>query len=120
LHGLLDDLRGSIGERIELFSLELRAAVDATIHILVLLITAAIVAATAWIALWAVIVGLLMGAGMAWPWALLLVLAINLIAALTALFCARRLLPRLGMPATRRQLSLLPAMSTAAAPPPSP
>jgi hypothetical protein len=108
LHGLLDDVRGALCERVELLSLELSAAVDAAVQILVLLIAAAVVAVTAWLALWAAVVGLLISAGLAWPWALLLVLLINLIVTCIGLFRARLLLPRLGLPATRRRLTLTP------------
>ena len=117
LHGLLDDLRGAIGARVELLSLELSGAVDAAVRILVLLVTAAIVAVTAWLALWSVSVGLLVEAGVPWAWALLGVVAINGVAALIALIHARMLLPRLGMPATRRRLTFTPAPPAAASAP---
>jgi hypothetical protein len=120
LHGLLDDLRGAVCERIELLSLELSAAVDAAVQILVLLIAAAIVAVTAWLALWAAVVGLLIHVGLAWPWALLLVLLVNLVATFIGLLRARLLLPRLGLPATRRHLTLTPAAPGAATSAPSP
>lgn len=109
LDGLIADLRGAIGERVELLSLELGAAVDAALRILVLLVAAAIVAVTSWLALWAVAVGLLVEAGWPWAWALLGVAAVNAVAAAAALRHSRRLLPRLGLPATRRRLTWAPA-----------
>ena len=117
LHGLLDDLRGAVGERVELLSLELSAAVDAAVQILVLLVATAIVAVTAWLAMWAVLVGLLVEAGLGWVWALLAVAALNVVATMVALAYARRLLPRLGMPATRRRLTWKSTASPRAAHP---
>jgi hypothetical protein len=116
LDGLLDDLRGALGERVELLSLELGAAVDAAVRIVVLLVASAIVAVTAWLALWAVAVGLLVEAGWAWAWALLAVAVVNVVATLLALRHARRLLPRLGMPATRRQLSMATSLPATRSP----
>jgi uncharacterized membrane protein YqjE len=116
LHRLVADLRGAIGERVELLSLELSAASRAAAQLALLVATAAIVAVTAWIGLWAVVAGLLIRAGMHWALALLVVIGLNLLVALFALVRARALLPRLSLPATRRHLSFAEAPAAARAP----
>jgi hypothetical protein len=120
LHGLLGSLRAAWGERVELLSLELASAVRAAAQIVVLVVAAAIVAVTAWLGLWGVVAGALIGLGMPWALALLIVVAVNAVAALLALARARRLLARLSLPATRRHLGLrpVPSPSPAAAAPP--
>jgi amino acid transporter len=122
--GWLDELQGVFGalrmawaERVELLSLELASAVRAAAQILILVVAAAIVAVTAWLGLWGVAAGVLINLGLPWALALLIVVAINLVAAWLALARARALLSRLSLPATRRHLSLRP---TAPAPAPAP
>ena len=120
LHRLVADLRGAIGDRVELLSLELSAASRAAAQLAVLVATAAIVAVTAWMGLWAVVAGLLIRAGMHWALALLVVIGLNLLVAVIALLRARALLPRLSLPATRRHLSFAEPAAAGRSPPVAP
>jgi hypothetical protein len=116
LQGLFGELRTAWAERVDLFSLELASAVRAAAQILILVVAAAIVAVTAWLGLWGVAAGVLIHLGLPWALALLIVVAINLVAAWLALARARALLSRLSLPATRRHLSLRPAARPPAPP----
>jgi Putative Actinobacterial Holin-X, holin superfamily III len=119
LHGLWDDLRGALSDRVELFSLELGSAVRAGTQILMLVVAAAVVGVTAWLAAWGVVTGVLITFGVPWAGALLIVLVVNLGAAAWALSRARSMMPKLSLPVTRRHLTLAPAASPPApAPPP--
>jgi Putative Actinobacterial Holin-X, holin superfamily III len=109
LQGLWNDARGALSDRVELFSVELGSAVRAGGQILMLVVAAAVVGVTAWLAAWGVVTGVLIALGAPWWGALLIVLFVNLGAALFALSRARKLLPRLSLPATRRHLTLAPA-----------
>ena len=73
--------------------------------------------------LWAGIVATLIAFGVPLPWALLIALAANLLAAWFAVARVRALLPQLSLPATRRHLTLSPSPHRApppADPPPQP
>ena len=118
LRGLLRELPGLIGDRVELASLELRRAGEALVQITVLVIAAAILGVTAWLALWAVLVALLAQLGLHPLVALLLAGAANLAVAAWAVLRARTLLRLLGLPATRRHLSFAPSATPPAQPPP--
>lgn len=109
--GVLHDLPGLIGDRVELFSLELHRAGVALIKVLAMTVVAAILGVTAWLAMWSILVGLLMAAG--WHWALAngLVLLINIGAAAWAVFRVRGLMKLLSLPATRQHLMLGTASS---------
>jgi uncharacterized membrane protein YqjE len=102
--GVLHDLPGLIGDRVELFSLELRRAGIALVKVLAMTVVAAILGVTAWLAMWSILVGLLMAAG--WHWALAngLVLLINIGAAVWAVYRVRALMKLLSLPATRQHL----------------
>lgn len=104
--GVLHDLPGLVGDRVELFSLELHRAGIALVKVLALTVMAAILGVTAWLAMWSIFVGLLMAAG--WHWALAngLVLLINLGAAAWAVQRVRRWMKHLSLPATRQHLML--------------
>ncbi|MDE2079908.1 MAG: phage holin family protein [Burkholderiales bacterium] len=122
LHDLARELPGLVSDRIELLSLELRRAGLALAQIVALVVAGAILGLTAWLALWGCIVGALVAAGLPWTGALLAVLLVNLAACAALLLRVRTLLPLLGLPATRRHLTLPPAAapspSSAASPPP--
>ena len=126
LHDLARELPGLVSDRIELLSLELRRAGLALAQIVALVVAGTILGVTAWLALWGCLAGALVAAGLPWAGALLAVLLINLAACAALLMRARALLPLLGLPATRRHLTLPPAAapspspSAASPPPPSP
>jgi uncharacterized membrane protein YqjE len=103
---VLHDLPGLIGDRVELFSLELHRAGLALLKVLAMTVAAAILGVTAWLAVWSILVGLLMAAGWHWAAANGLVVLINIAAAAYALVRARRLMSHLSLPATRQHLSL--------------
>jgi Putative Actinobacterial Holin-X, holin superfamily III len=119
LQGLWNDARGALSDRVELFSVELGSAVRAGGQILMLVVAAAVVGVTAWLAAWGVVIGVLIALGAPWWGALLIVLVVNLGAAVFALARARKLLPKLSLPATRRHLTLAPS-TTPPSPPPGP
>ena len=121
LLGLWNDARGALSDRVELLSLELGSALRAGAQILMLVVAAAVVGVTAWLAAWGVIVGLLIALGVPWAVSLLIVLVVNVAAALWALSRARSMMPKLSLPATRRHLTLAPStMPPPPAPGPSP
>ncbi|MBK1686402.1 phage holin family protein [Rubrivivax gelatinosus] len=111
LQSVLQELPGLVSDRVELFSLELVRAGRALAQILMLVVAAAVLAVTAWLALWAGITVALLEAGLHWAAALAAVLALNLVAALLALRRIRRLVPLLRLPRTRRHLTLSPGAS---------
>lgn len=108
LGGMFRELPGLIIDRVELLSLELHRAGKALLQIVALLVGAAILGVTAWLVLWAGIVAGLVAAGMPLVWALAIALISNVGASAWALLRMRRLLPLLGLPATRRHLTLAP------------
>ena len=103
--GLIGDLPGLVTDRVRLFSLELKRATGALGQILSLGLLAAILTATAWIALWAGFVAGMIALGLAWPWAALIVLVINVAAAVWCAFRVVALAPLLTLPATLRHLT---------------
>ena len=128
LQALLHELPGLISDRVELFALELARAGRALGRIVAWRVAIAIVGVTAWLALWAGLVVGLIQAGLHWAWALLIVLAINLVAVAIGLKQVRRLATRLSLPATRRHLTMAgsirpppepPAPAAPATPPPA-
>ena len=101
---LLRELPALLSDRVELLTLELERAGRALAQIVVLLLVAVLLAVTAWLALWGVVVGGLMAAGLHWAAALLAVLLLNAVVAVWAVARLRKLLPHVGLPATRRHL----------------
>ena len=81
VRGVLHDLPGLVGDRVELFSLELHRAGLALVKVLAMTVAAAILGVTAWLAVWSILVGLLMAAGWHWAAANGLVVLINIGAA---------------------------------------
>lgn len=104
--GVLQDLPGLIGDRVELFSLELQRAGIALVKVLALTVVATILGVTAWLAVWSIGVGLLIAAGWHVAAANGLVALINLVAALWAVRRVRALMKALSLPATRQHLLL--------------
>jgi len=111
LQSVLQELPGLVSDRVELFSLELVRAGRALAQILMLVVAAAVLAVTGWLALWAGITVALLEAGLHWAAALAVVLVLNLLAALLALRRVRGLMPLLRLPGTRRHLTLSPGAS---------
>lgn len=102
---LFADLPGLFTDRVHLLALELRRASGALGQIVALALLAAILGATAWLALWVGLAAALIQAGLAWPWTALLVLFVNLSAAAWALLRVKALAPLLALPATLRRLT---------------
>ena len=102
---LFADLPGLLSDRVHLLSLELQRASTALGQMVALGILAAILFATAWTALWVGLAAAFLAVGLAWPWIVLLVLFINLSAAVWAVMRVKALAPLLALPATLRQLT---------------
>ena len=66
LQGLVQELPGLISDRIELLSLELQRAGQVLAQIVALIVAAAILAVTAWLALWGGVIVALIDAGLHW------------------------------------------------------
>lgn len=105
LQALLAELPGLVSDRVTLLSLELQRASEALGRIVGMGLLAAILAATAWLALWVGLAAAMIRAGLDWPWACLVVTVVNLAGAGWAAVQVRALLPRLSLPATLRQLT---------------
>ena len=105
LFDLLRDLPGLLTDRIDLLALELQRAGLVLRQIVVLGAAVAIFAATAWLALWAGLVALLVEAGLHWGLALATALLANVGAGVFAGLRMVRLLPLLKLPASRRHLT---------------
>jgi hypothetical protein len=102
---LFADLPGLLTDRVHLLSLELRRASNALGQMVALGLLAAILFATAWIALWVGLAAAFLAVGLAWPWIVLLVLFVNLAAAVWAVLRVKALAPLLALPATLRRLT---------------
>jgi hypothetical protein len=102
---LFADLPGLLTDRVHLLALELRRASGAFGQMVALGLLAAILFATAWITLWVGLAAAFLAVGLAWPWIVLLVLFVNLAAAVWALLRVKALAPMLALPATLRRLS---------------
>ena len=102
---LFADLPGLLTDRVRLLSLELQRASNALGQMVALGLLAAILFATAWIALWIGLAEAFLAVGLKWPWIVLLVLFVNLSAAIWAVLRVKALAPLLALPATLRRLS---------------
>jgi uncharacterized membrane protein YqjE len=102
---LFADLPGLLTDRVHLLALELRRASGALGQMVALGLLAAILFATAWITLWVGLAAAFLAVGLAWPWIVLLVLFVNLAAAIWALMRVKALAPLLALPATLRRLT---------------
>ncbi|MDH4390708.1 MAG: phage holin family protein [Aquabacterium sp.] len=105
LQDLLAMLPGLVSDRLELLALELQRASRSLVQILTLVLVVAVLGSTAWLALCGAAGLALVVLGLAWPLALLAVVLVNLLLAWAAMAQVRRLLARLGLPATRRHLA---------------
>lgn len=102
---LFADLPGLLTDRVHLLSLELQRATSALGQMVALGLLAAILLATAWLALWVGLAAAFLAVGLAWPWIVLLVLFVNVAAAVWAILRVKALAPLLALPATLRQLT---------------
>ncbi len=102
---LFADLPGLLTDRVRLLSLELQRASNALGQMVALGLLAAILVATAWLALWVGLAAGCIALGLAWPWVVLLVLFVNLAAAAWAMLRIKALAPLLALPATLRRLT---------------
>ena len=102
---LFADLPGLLTDRVRLLSLELQRASNALGQMMALGLLAAILFATAWITLWIGLAEAFLAVGLKWPWIVLLVLFVNLSAAIWAVLRVKALAPLLALPATLRRLS---------------
>lgn len=103
---LLNDIPRMIGERVQLLVLELKRARKALVVIAALVVTAALLLLTAWFVFWGALIAALIEAGLAWGWAVLLVLIVSIGVAVVALLRAKSLGRFLALPATMRHLTL--------------
>ena len=106
LQGLLRELPGLVSDRVELLSLELQRAGQVLAQIVALVVAAAILGVTAWLALWSGVLIALIAVGLHWALASLIVLLVNLVACWAAVARVRALAPLLQLPATRRHLTV--------------
>jgi len=102
---LFADLPGLLSDRVHLLSLELQRATNALGQMVALGLLAAILFATAWTALWVGLAMAFVAVGLAWPWIVLLVLFVNISAAVWALLRVKALAPLLALPATLRRMT---------------
>ncbi len=109
LQSLLQELPALVSDRVDLLSLELRRAGRALTQIVMLVVAGAILGITGWLVLWGAIVVALVSLGLPLAVTLFAALAINVGAAVWALLRVRKLLPSLGLPATRRHLMISPS-----------
>lgn len=109
LAALWGELPGLLNDRIELLSLELHRAGATLVQLIALIVAASILGVTAWLVLWGAVAMALVAAGLPTVLALGCALLLNLAAAAWAVARARRLLPLLRLPATRRHLMIHPS-----------
>lgn len=104
LGGLLSEVPGLVSDRVELLSLELHRAGLALLYISCLGIALTVLGLAGWMILWGLITLGLVAAGLTWAMALGVALLVHVALGWWAMNRIRRLLPTLGLPATRRQL----------------
>ncbi|HEY6133911.1 MAG TPA: phage holin family protein [Rubrivivax sp.] len=113
LANLAGDLPGILSDRVHLLSLELQRAGIALAQMVALVVAIAVLAVTAWAAMWVGLAAALMAWGLHGGWVIAIVLGLNLGAALIATLKVRSLAALLGLPATVRQLTVAPPAAEA-------
>ncbi|NLD67939.1 MAG: phage holin family protein [Limnobacter sp.] len=109
LQALLEELPGLVSDRVRLLILELRLAGKSLGTMVVMGLAALVFGGTAWVALWVGVAAMLVSvAELHWGWAIGIVLLVNMAAAGFAVARALRLVDRLALPATVRQLTRSP------------
>lgn len=104
LGSLLSELPGLVSDRVELLSLELQRAGLALLHMVCLGIALTVMGMAAWLIVWALVMLAMVTAGLSWAIALGVSLLVHVLLGWWAVHRIRRLIPTLGLPATRRQL----------------
>lgn len=115
LKALLEDIPGLISDRVHLAALELKRARQALVQMVGLVAAAIIFLATAWLALWALLIASAVIYGLPWIGVFGVILLINLAGSWLAIRRARALADYLALPATVRRLSIAPPTSPVAA-----
>lgn len=115
IKALLDDIPGLISDRVHLAALELKRARQALVQMVGLAAAAVIFLATAWLALWALLVACAVLYGLPWIGVFGFILLINVAGSWFAIRRARTLADYLALPATVRRLSVAPPSSPVAA-----
>jgi Putative Actinobacterial Holin-X, holin superfamily III len=105
LRDLLGELPGLVSDRVQLLALELKRAARALSHMLALVVVAAVLLCTAWLALWTGLAVAAVQAGLPWGWVLTAVVLINIAAGVLALQRALALSGLVALPATVRRLT---------------
>jgi hypothetical protein len=113
---LLEDVPGLIGDRVRIFSLELRRVRLSAGQVALLGAAAAILGLTAWLAAWVLLAVALHAGGLSWAAALAIVLAINALGAWLALRRIAALARAFTFPATLRSLGIAEAPARQPAP----
>ena len=109
LKALLEDIPGLLSDRIPLVALELKRARLALVQLVGMLLAAVIMAATAWIAVWGLLVAAAVIYGLPWWCIGVGAILFNLLGGWLALRRARALAEFLALPATFRRLTIAPA-----------
>lgn len=104
LGGLLSELPGLVSDRVELLSLELQRAGLALLHMAILGLALTVLGMAGWLIVWALLMVGMVAAGLTWAVALGVALVVHVLLGWWAVNRIRRLIPTLGLPATRRQL----------------
>lgn len=107
VQGMARAARGMLSGRLLLLALELQRARHGLVSLVILGVVAAIAGATAWLALWALLVAIAVHVGLTWPWAFAGVLVINLLLLGWVAAAMKALTPMLALPASRRQFHWL-------------
>ena len=110
---LLNDIPGLVSDRVQLLALELRRARQSFVRMALLVLVAAILAATAWAAFWAFAAAVVVALGMPWYGVFALIFVLNCFAAWLAIRSAQALVGDLTLPATLRRLTLAPSPTPA-------
>jgi hypothetical protein len=104
LKSIWRELPGLVSDRVELLSLELHWAGRALLQIVVLGIALAALGITAWVILWGLVITGLTQAGVPGMVVLLGALTVHVLLGAWVVHRVKKLLPMLGLPATRRRL----------------
>jgi uncharacterized membrane protein YqjE len=102
--GLFSELPGLVSDRVELLSLELQRAGLGLLHMALLGVGLTVLGISGWLIVWGLVLLGLVAAGLPWVWSLGLALLVHVGLVWWTVSRIRRLLPTLGLPATRRQL----------------
>lgn len=109
LMSLLKDLPGLISDRVHLLALELRRARQSFVQMALMVVVAAILAATAWVAFWAFLAVIVVAIGVPWYAVFGIIVLINCLGGWMAIRHAQTLVEDLTLPATVRHLTIAPS-----------